>query len=128
VVAAGQTTDISGSGSILGFPGGSAWGPDTGTATITHTDGSAQQFTLGFGDWASTSPYPGSQVAVTSAYGDTASGTSPWTASVFYDAVTLEAGRTVQSVTCRPAAALRDTCSPRRSEADRGGRSGPPRD
>jgi hypothetical protein len=38
-------------------------------------------------------------VAVTSAYGNTSSGTSPWKASVFYDAVTLQTGKTVQSVT-----------------------------
>jgi hypothetical protein len=36
---------------------------------------------------------------VTSAYGNTASGTSPWKATIFYDAVTLQAGKTVQSVT-----------------------------
>jgi hypothetical protein len=38
-------------------------------------------------------------VAVTSAYGNTATGTSPWKASVFYDAVALEDGKTVRSVT-----------------------------
>jgi beta-glucosidase len=70
-----------------------------GSGTITYTDGTTQQFTIGFGDWASTTPYSGSQVAVTSAYGNTATGTSPWKASVFYDAVTLQAGKTVQSVT-----------------------------
>jgi len=36
---------------------------------------------------------------VTSAYGDTSSGTSPWKASVFHDSVVLQAGKTVQPVT-----------------------------
>jgi hypothetical protein len=57
-----------------------------------------QQFTVGFGDWASTTGHPGSVVAVTSADGNTASGTSPWKASVFYGAVALDPAKTVQSV------------------------------
>jgi hypothetical protein len=88
-----------GTGTTLGFLGAAANGQSSGTATITYTDGTTQQFTLGFGDWASTSPFPGSQVAVTSAYGNTSSGTSPWKASVFYDSVALQGGKTVQSVT-----------------------------
>ncbi|HEV3173339.1 MAG TPA: glycoside hydrolase family 3 C-terminal domain-containing protein [Actinocrinis sp.] len=99
VEADGRAISITGSGTTLGFLGAAANGQSSGTATITYTDGTTQQFTLGFGDWAGTTPYPGSQVAVTSAYGNTSSGTSPWKASVFYDAVTLQTGKTVQSVT-----------------------------
>ncbi|MEY9854501.1 beta-glucosidase [Catenulispora sp. GAS73] len=99
VEADGRSFSITGSGTTLGFLGAAANGQSSGTATITYTDGSTQQFTLGFGDWASTSPFPGSQVAVTSAYGNTSSGKSPWKASVFYDSVALQAGKTVQSVT-----------------------------
>ncbi len=99
IEADGRAFAVTGSGTTLGFLGAAANGQSSGTATITYTDGTTQQFTLGFGDWASTTPYPGSQVAVTSAYGNTASGTSPWKASVFYDAVTLQTGKTVQSVT-----------------------------
>jgi len=99
IQADGRAFTITGSGSTLGFLGAAANGQSSGTGTITYTDGSTQQFTIGFGDWASTTPYPGSQVAVTSAYGNTSGGTSPWKASVFYDAVTLQAGKTVQSVT-----------------------------
>jgi beta-glucosidase len=36
---------------------------------------------------------------VTSAYGNMSTGTSPWKASVFYDSVALQAGKTVQSLT-----------------------------
>ena len=99
IEADGRAFNLSGSGTTLGFLGAAANGQSSGTGTITYTDGSTQQFTVGFGDWASTTPYTGGQVAVTSAYGNTASGTSPWKATIFYDAVTLQAGKTVQSVT-----------------------------
>jgi hypothetical protein len=96
----GRAIDVTGTGtgSTLGFLGAAANGASSGTITVTYTDGTTQQFTIGFGDWASTTPYAGGQVAVTSAYGNTDSGTSPWKATVFYDSVTLPAGKTVQSV------------------------------
>ncbi|WP_414641074.1 glycoside hydrolase family 3 C-terminal domain-containing protein [Actinospica sp.] len=99
IEADGRAFDVSGSGTTLGFLGAAANGQSSGTGTITYTDGSTQQFTVGFGDWASTTPFTGGQVAVTSAYGNTSSGTSPWKASIFYDSVTLQSGKTVQSVT-----------------------------
>jgi beta-glucosidase-like glycosyl hydrolase len=98
IEADGRAFELSGTGTTLGFLGASANGASSGTITVTYTDGSTQQFTIGFGDWASTTPYTGGQVAVTSAYGNTSSGTSPWKATVFYDSVTLPAGKTVQSV------------------------------
>ena len=100
VEADGRAFEITGTGATLGFLGATANGASSGVGTITYTDGTTQQFTIGFGDWAGTSsPYPGSGVAVTSAYGNTSTGTSPWKASVFYDEVPLQAGKTVQSVT-----------------------------
>jgi beta-glucosidase-like glycosyl hydrolase len=99
VQADGRAFDLTGTGSTLAFLGATANGAASGSGTITYTDGTEQPFTVGFGDWASTTPYPGGEVAVTAAYGNTSSGTSPWTATVFYDPVTLQAGRTVQSVT-----------------------------
>jgi hypothetical protein len=99
VEANGQAINVAGSGATLGFLGISCNGANAGTATITYTDGTTQQFTLGFGDWASTTPYTGGQVAVTSAYGNNSTGTTGWKASVFYDSVDLQSGKTVQSVT-----------------------------
>ena len=96
--ADGRAFDVTGTGSTLGFLGATANGAAAGTGTIVYADGSTQQFTVGFGDWASTTPYPGGAVAVTSAYGNTSTGTSPWTASIFYDSVTLQSGKTVQSI------------------------------
>ena len=98
IEADGRAFDVTGSGTTLGLLGAAANGTSSGTITVTYTDGTSQQFTIGFGDWASTTPYTGGQVAVTSAYGNTSSGTSPWKASIFYDSVTLPTGKTVQSV------------------------------
>ncbi|HEV3361510.1 MAG TPA: glycoside hydrolase family 3 C-terminal domain-containing protein [Pseudonocardiaceae bacterium] len=98
VEADGRAFDLTGSGANLGFLGAAANGASAGSGTIVYSDGSTQQFTVGFGDWASTTPYPGGAVAVTSAYGNTSTEKSPWTATVFYDSVALSAGKTVQSV------------------------------
>ncbi len=98
VEADGRAFDVTGSGATLGFLGAAANGASAGSGTVVYTDGSTQQFTVGFGDWASTTPYPGGAVAVTSAYGNTSTGKSPWAATVFYDSVALQSGKTVQSV------------------------------
>jgi hypothetical protein len=99
VEADGRAFTITGTGTTLGFLGVAANGQSFGTGTITYTDGTQQPFTVGFGDWASTTPYPGGEVAVTSDYGNTSSGPTPWKATVFYDSVALQAGKTVASVT-----------------------------
>jgi beta-glucosidase len=98
VQADGRAFVLSGSGSTLGFLGAAANGQASGSGTVVYTDGSSQEFTIGFGDWASTTPYPGGEVAATSAYGNTASGTSPWQASVFFYPVSLQAGKTIQAI------------------------------
>ncbi|HEX4223430.1 MAG TPA: glycoside hydrolase family 3 C-terminal domain-containing protein [Pseudonocardiaceae bacterium] len=98
VQADGRAFDLTGAGATLGFLGAAANGTSSGTGTITYTDGSTQQFTVGFGDWAGTTPYPGGAVALTSAYGNNLTGTTSWTATVFYDSVALQSGKTVQSV------------------------------
>jgi hypothetical protein len=99
VQADGRAFTVTGTGATLGFLGAAANGQSSGAGTITYTDGTTQQFTVGFGDWASTTPFPGGDVAVTAAYGNTSSGPTPWKATVFYDSVTLAAGKSVASVT-----------------------------
>ncbi|MEJ2854285.1 MULTISPECIES: right-handed parallel beta-helix repeat-containing protein [unclassified Saccharothrix] len=55
VKAAGQKITVSGSGTKLAFLGAATFGTQTGTGTVTYTDGSSTAFTLSFGDfWAST--------------------------------------------------------------------------
>ena len=99
IEANGQAINVTGTGSTLGFLGISANGPHSGTGTITYTDGSTQQFTVSFGDWANGAPPAGAQTAVTAAYGNNTSGPTTWQTAVFYYPVTLESGKTVQSVT-----------------------------
>jgi len=99
VEADGRAFTVTGTGTTLGFLGVAANGQSFGTGTITYADGTTQPFTVGFGDWASTTPYPGGEVAVTADYGNTSSGPTPWKATVFYDSVALQAGKTVASVT-----------------------------
>lgn len=72
----------------------------TGTATITYTDQSTQTFTLYLTDWWSTSPKNGNLVAATCSYLNTWTGVLNRQVIVYYTDVTLEAGKTIQSVTC----------------------------
>ncbi len=51
VIADGQTIDLSGSGTDLGFLGAAGFGTASGTGTITYTDGSTQAFSLAMPDW-----------------------------------------------------------------------------
>ena len=51
VIADGQTIDMSGSGTDLGFLGAGAFGAASGTGTITYTDGSTQSFSIAMADW-----------------------------------------------------------------------------
>ncbi len=101
VVAAGQTVTLNGSGSTLAILGTGAFGTQSGTAVITYTDGTTQSFTLAFADWYANSPVAGTEIAVT---------TTNWNApgsntlgnhqvSVYYTAVSLQAGKTVASIT-----------------------------
>ena len=106
-VAEGQTVDVSGSGSGIGFLLSASYGPASGTATITYTDGSTQSVSLNAPDWFSTSAPSGGTVAVNSTYqnrqGDT---TYAHTADLFAESFTLTSGKTVASVTLPPGSAL----------------------
>src|SRR4029077_653097 len=63
VIADGQTIDLSGSGTDLGFLGSGGCGAASGTGTITYTDGSTQQFSLAMADWYNNAPVAGDQIA-----------------------------------------------------------------
>ncbi len=87
----------------LAFLGAAVGGTQSGTATITYTDGTTQTFTLTFSDWTlnggTSSPIPGNSIAITTAYRNTPSGKQSVQTDVFYTEVALQAGKTVQSVT-----------------------------
>lgn len=101
VVTSGQTIAIAGSGSILAFLGAAAFATQSGTATINYTDGSTQNFTLSFADWYTNSPVPGTEIAATTTDWNVPSNNTNGNhvVSVYYSAVSLQAGKTVKSVT-----------------------------
>jgi beta-glucosidase-like glycosyl hydrolase len=98
IVASGQTVPLSGTGTTLGVYGASAYGTSSGAGTIVYTDGTTQAYSLSFADWWSTSPAQGSDSAATLPYINTAGGRSTQTVHMYYQAVPLTAGKTVQAV------------------------------
>ncbi|WP_329362800.1 NEW3 domain-containing protein [Streptomyces sp. NBC_00669] len=106
--AAGQEITLAGSGSQLAFLGAEA-GFTSGTVTVTYTDGTTSTGTLGFPNWCcSTTNDYGSQVALTTDHRDTPSGPANFGTSyqVFSNTVSLDAGKTVRSVTLPNQAAI----------------------
>ena len=100
VVAAGQTINLSGSGTDLGFIASSQNGTATGTVTVNYKDGSSQSFNLNVADWYANAPAVGDQLLTTTSswnYQTNSIGAHP--VSVYYAAVPLESGKAVSSVT-----------------------------
>jgi beta-glucosidase len=100
VVAAGQTINLSGSGTDLGFLGSSQNGTATGTVTVNYQDGSSQSFNLNIADWYADAPAVGDQIVTTTSswnYQSNSLGAHP--VSVYYASVPLEKGKAVASVT-----------------------------
>jgi len=102
--AAGQTisvTPVSGA-STLAFLGSATNGPSIGTAVINYSDGSTQPFSLGFSDWTlnagQSTPSYGNGVAVVTPYRNTSTGKQTVNVYIFYAAVNLQSGKTVNSV------------------------------
>jgi hypothetical protein len=97
-VASGQTVALSGSGSILGFLLSADYGSASGTGTITFTDGTTESYTLTSPDWWGP---PGSKTVIAqptyiNGPGNTQSTNTTY---IYYQSVTLTAGKTVASVT-----------------------------
>jgi beta-glucosidase len=100
VIADGQTIDLSGSGTDLGFLGAGGFGTASRTGTITYTDGSTQAFSLAMPDWFNNAAADGDQIATTTTSWNFASSTqTAHPVSVYFASVPLQAGKTVASVT-----------------------------
>lgn len=101
VATTGQTVTMNGTGSVLAILGAGSFGTQSGTATITYTDGSTQTFTLSFADWYANSPVAGTEIAVTTTNWNVPSGSTSGNhqVSVYYTAVGLQSGKTVASIT-----------------------------
>jgi hypothetical protein len=100
VVADGQTIDLTGSGTDLGFLGAGAFGAASGTGTITYTDGTTQSYSLVMADWYNNAAVAGDEVASTTTTWNFSSTTqTPHPVSIYFASVPLAAGKTVASVT-----------------------------
>jgi len=100
VIADGQTIDLSGSGSDLGFLGAGGFGAASGTGTITYTDGSTQSYSLVMADWYNNAPVAGDDIATTTTSWNFSSATqTAHPVSIYFASVPLQAGKTVASVT-----------------------------
>jgi hypothetical protein len=104
-LATGQkllVTPIAGA-QTLAFLGAATSGAQSGTATITYTDGATQTFILAFSDWTlnggGSAPIAGNTIAVKTPYRNTPSGQETIQTDVFYTDIALQSGKAIQSVT-----------------------------
>jgi beta-glucosidase len=100
VVTAGQTVDLSGTGTDLGLLGSSQNGTATGTITLNYSDGSSQSFNLNMADWYANSAAVGNQLlTTTSSWNFQTNPLGAHPVSVYFASVPLAAGKTLASVT-----------------------------
>ncbi|GAA4443734.1 hypothetical protein ACFQV2_21800 [Actinokineospora soli] len=107
VKAAGQKITLSGSGTAVAFLGAAGYGTQSGTGTVTYTDGTTSTYTLSFTDWWASSPIAGNQVAATLAYhnkapttyNNPATGRDEQDVRLFQTSVPITAGKAVASIT-----------------------------
>ncbi|MYS82666.1 right-handed parallel beta-helix repeat-containing protein [Embleya scabrispora] len=107
VKVAGQRIALTGSGSRLVVLGAGAYGAQSGTVTVTYTDGTSSTATLTLGDWWSTAAGPSDQVAVRAAYHhkpqtdyrNPATARSEEDVTVRVASLAIDPSRTVDSVT-----------------------------
>lgn len=99
VVADGQTFAISGSGSKLGFIGAATYGSASGSGLITYTDGTTQQYAIGLADWWANSAEGAGDILASFPYINGPGGKQTQKVSLYYTAVSLQAGKTVKYVT-----------------------------
>ena len=104
-IASGQTLPVKSltNAATLAFAGASVGGPTSGTATIHYSDGSQQTFQLSLSDWTlnhgKSRPAFGNQIMYNMPYHNTPNGRIREKTYIFFASVTLQAGKTVQSVT-----------------------------
>lgn len=97
----GRTVAFSGSGSALAFLGSNA-GPVADAVTVTYSDGSTSQASLGFPNWCCESDTQfGATPVVTATHRDTPSGPADYGTDydVYYNEIPIDAGKQIVSVT-----------------------------
>ena len=99
--AAGQTIDVTRSGSVLTLAAAAVNGSQTGqTLTLTFTDGSSTTWTQSFSDWCDPQYYDNELILSTQSYRNTAAGETDATTNYIYSyGFTLPDGKTLESIT-----------------------------
>jgi hypothetical protein len=99
--AAGQTIEVTGSGSALTLAGAALDGGQANQQfTLTFTDGSTATWTQSLSDWCDPSTYPNESILSTQSYRNTASGGTDATTNHIYSyGYTLPEGKTLESIT-----------------------------
>ncbi|WP_126600522.1 hypothetical protein [Dictyobacter aurantiacus] len=99
-VANGQMArvNIVTSATTLGFIGSAVNGGSTGTGLITYTDGTTQQYTLGFSDWCATTPQYHNSVIASMGYRNGAYGQQAIKNNLYYAEVPLQMNKILDSV------------------------------
>jgi hypothetical protein len=99
--AAGQTIELTGSGSVLTLAGAAVNGGQTDQQfTLTFTDGSTATWTQSLSDWCDPSAYPSESILSTQSYRNTASGGIDATTNHIYGyGYSLPEGKTLKSIT-----------------------------
>ncbi len=97
----GQVVEMSGSGSSLGLLGAGDHGTQSGTVTVTYTDGSTSSGNVTMADWYANAPAPGCALAVTTPNWNRPPGDTlgPHPVSLYTTTVALAPGRQVAAVT-----------------------------
>jgi hypothetical protein len=98
---AGQTIEVTGSGSVLTLAGAAVNGGQTHQQfTLTFTDGSTATWTQSLSDWCDPSAYANESIISTQPYLNTASGGTDATTNHIYSyGYTLPEGKTLESIT-----------------------------
>jgi lysophospholipase L1-like esterase len=96
VVAGGQRISYAASGSALSFLATSTNGAASGSGTLTYSDGSTQNYTIGTPDWITGAT---DTMAVSLPHWNQAGGQAAVSAKLYVESVPLAAGKTLASLT-----------------------------
>jgi beta-glucosidase len=102
VTTSGQVIGLTASGGQLAFLGAGTFGTQTGTVTVTYTDGSTSTGSITLPDWYANAAAPGSQLVATTSHWNIPAGSTldpNHQVSLYLSTVPLDAGKTVALVT-----------------------------
>jgi beta-glucosidase len=101
VTTAGQLVQLNGSGGTLSFLGTGTNGVQSGSVTVTYTDGTTSSGTITFADWYSNAAVVGCTLVVTSPHWNRPAGSTlpaDHPVSLYASSIPLTAGKQVASI------------------------------